>query len=197
MTASRHMAHAAVAVAATVMLALVAAGCGGSSGSHVAQLGSTGAQSSTSTGKKAAGSSAGNALRSALGFTRCMRSHGVSTFPDPTGSGAVPKVSLQQLGVSSSQFDAAQTACQRLLPAGSEDVFPPGEVQQLLPGMRRFSQCVRSHGMPNWPDPTVDSAGRPGFNLVGVNDVDPTGRAVTECQHLLPSALGGLPVSQP
>ena len=196
MTARRRIAQAAAAVAALAIIALLAPGCGGSSGSHVAQLGSTGAQSGTSA-KKAAGSSGGNALRSALGFTRCMRAHGVATFPDPTGSGAVPKVSLQQLGVSSSQFDAAQSACQRLLPAGSEDVFPPGEVQQLLPGMRRFSQCVRAHGMPNWPDPTIFSGGRLGFNLVGVSNVDPTSRAVTECQHLLPSALGGLPVRQP
>jgi hypothetical protein len=129
-----------------------------------------------------------------------MRSHGVPNFPDPTGSGEIPKVSLQQLGVSSSQYQTAETACQDLLPAGTNDQFPSGEVQQLIPGMLKFSKCMRSHGVPNWPDPTVDSQGHPGFNLIGLSGADPDSsqgqRAVNECQHLLPSALGGIPVSR-
>lgn len=128
-----------------------------------------------------------------------MRSDGVPNFPDPASNGQVPKVSVQQLGVSNAQFEAAQRDCQNLLPAGSSDVFPPGEVRQLLPGMLRFSQCMRSHGVPSWPDPTVDSQGRPGFNLVpsglstGSSQVT---AGISACQHLLPSALGGIPVSQ-
>jgi hypothetical protein len=53
-----------------------------------------------------------------------------------------------------------------LLPAGTDDQFPPAEVPELLIGVREFSQCMRSHRVPTWPDPTVDSEGRPGFNLV-------------------------------
>jgi hypothetical protein len=128
-----------------------------------------------------------------------MRRHGVPNFPDPTGSGAIPKVSPQELNTP--RFRAAERACQRLLPAGSDDMFPPGEVQQLLIGMLRFSHCMRSHGVPNWPDPTTDSAGRPEFPL---EEVPGTNRSywhqsrithvIDECQHLLPSALGGMPV---
>jgi hypothetical protein len=70
---------------------------------------------------------------------------------------------------------------------------------ELLIGMREFSQCMRSHRVPNWPDPTVDSEGRPGFNLVP-SGIDTNSSQVTtathECQHLLPQALGGIPVSQ-
>jgi hypothetical protein len=44
-----------------------------------------------------------------------MRSHGVPNFPDPPNGGAVPKGSAQQFGVSSSQLQARQTACQQLV----------------------------------------------------------------------------------
>ncbi len=100
---------------------------------------------------------------SALGFSHCMRSHGVLRFPDPTASASVPRFSLQQLEISSTQFQAAEKACQDLLPAGADDIFPPGEVQQLLVGMLAFSRCMRSHGVSGWPDPATGSEGRPVF----------------------------------
>jgi len=31
--------------------------------------------------------------------------------------------------------------------------------------MRSFARCMRSHGVPNWPDPTIDSQGRPFFDV--------------------------------
>ena len=136
----------------------------------------------------------------ALAYSRCMRSHGVSKFPDPVNGGVIPKVSLQQLGVTGSQFQAAQRACQDLLPAGTGDQFPPGEVQQLLIGMLRFSRCMRSHGVPNWPDPTTDSEGRPIFPLAaaGISRQQARSPRIThagsECQHLLPPALPGIPI---
>jgi Secretory lipase len=46
-----------------------------------------------------------------------MRSHGVPDYPDPDSSGQLPKPSPAnetQLGVSDSQFNAAQAACQHL-----------------------------------------------------------------------------------
>ena len=147
----------------------------------------------------ASGSSQSTNTQKALAYSRCMRSHGVPSYPDPTSSGVIPKVSSEELN--SPQFQAAARACQRLLPPGTDDMFPPGEVQQLLIGMLRFSQCMRSHGVPNWPDPTTDAEGRPGFPVASVPG---TSRAYwrsaritqveNECQHLLPAALGGIPV---
>jgi hypothetical protein len=104
-----------------------------------------------------------------------MRSHGVPNFPDPGSGGAIPKANAQQLGVSSSQFSAAQQACQHMLPApgGSlEDqahqcmvsgVCPQALVQQMLTAQQTFARCMRSHGEPEFPDPTLDSQGRPVF----------------------------------
>ena len=34
-------------------------------------------------------------------------------------------------------------------------------VQQVMTQLRRFAGCMRSGGVPNWPDPTVDPQGRP------------------------------------
>jgi hypothetical protein len=145
-----------------------------------------------------AGSQSTNTQK-ALAYSRCMRSHGVPSFPDPSSGGVIPKISPQELG--SPQFRAAARACQRLLPAGADDMFPPGEVQQLLIGMLRFSQCMRSHGVPNWPDPTTDAEGRPGFPLAGIPGTSRAywrsariTRVENECQYLLPPALGGIPV---
>jgi len=138
-------------------------------------------------------------IRYLLAFAHCVRNHGVPNFPDPNSSGQIPKVSQQELN--RPQFREAEKACQNLLPAGTDDMFAPGEVQQLLIGMLRFSQCMRSHDVPNWPDPTTDSEGRPEFPLEEVPDTNRSywrqpriAHVESECQYLLPSALGGVPI---
>jgi hypothetical protein len=45
------------------------------------------------------------------------------------------------------------------------DDCPQALVQQILTVQRRYSRCMRSRGFPNWPDPTVDSQGRPFFDV--------------------------------
>src|SRR5919197_4169045 len=67
--------------------------------------------------------------RGALAFSGCMRSSGVPRFPDPARDGRIPKVGLQQLGVGTSQFEAAQRACIRLLPNGGRGP-DPDQLQQ-------------------------------------------------------------------
>ena len=119
----------------------------------------------------------------------------------PPGATNAKFPSAQQLRVGSSQLSAAENACQHLLPAGVDDQFPPAEVPLLLGGMRQFSQCMRSHGVPNWPDPSTDAEGRPVFDLSDHGfsrqqaHSSQLGAEEDECQHLLPSALGGIPES--
>jgi hypothetical protein len=129
-----------------------------------------------------------------------MRSHGMPNFPDPQASSGAKFPSWQQLGVSNSQGQAAENDCQHLLPAGTDDQFPAAEVDQLLIGMREFSQCMRSHGVSNWPDPSVNSEGQPLFDLSaqGISRSEAHSQQMmskeAECQGLLPSALGGTPI---
>jgi hypothetical protein len=144
--------------------------------------------------------SGGSVNSQLLAFSGCMRSNGVPSFPDPLpGQVTVKFPSAQDLGVSTSVYQTAQNACQHLLPDGGS---APGqaEVQQELSGMRSFSQCMRSHGVPSWPDPTVDSQGRPVFDLgrAGISQSQARSSQLTakmsDCGHLLPRSLPGIPI---
>ena len=141
-----------------------------------------------------------------------MRSHGVPNYPDPDSSGSLPKPDAHQFGVSSSQMHATQQACQHLLPntGGAIDAAsiqqcmqadhcPQPLVQQVLNEERRFAGCMRSHGVPNWPDPTIDSQGRPVFAISISNDgFNPYSAQIwamgNQCSHLMPD-LPGLPAA--
>lgn len=144
-------------------LCLLVSACGGSPVNHVAQLSS----STTGTSSASGSSRSGSTQNQALAYAHCVRSHGVRLWPDPESNGAFDKskLTLQQLGVSSSQLQAAQAACQRLLPNGGE---PPNQVGLIK--MERdalnFAKCMRSHGVPTWPDYTLHD-GRPIFDLHG------------------------------
>src|SRR6476646_12255544 len=43
------------------------------------------------------------------------------------------------------------------------DHCPRALVRQVLNQERSFEHCMRSRGVPNWPQPTIDSRGRPVF----------------------------------
>jgi hypothetical protein len=164
------------AVIATTALALLAEGCGGSARNHVAQLGATATTSSTSSN----GPAASTLRAAALAFARCMRSHGVPNWPDPNSSGAFDKSKLttQQLGAGSSRVQAAQNTCQHLLPNGGGGPNS-ARVEQVRAQALRFSQCVRSHGVPNFPDPGSD--GRiPDPATVGIDQGSPKFEAANQ-----------------
>jgi len=130
-----------------------------------------------------------------------MRSNGVPNFPDPQPRQTNAKFpGAQQLGVSSSRYQAAEGTCGHLLPNGGQTT--PAASAQLLSAMVRFSQCMRSHDVPSWPDPTIGPDGRPGFNLVGVHGIPNQSspqfqHALRACGHLVPHSLGGIPVRSP
>jgi hypothetical protein len=171
----------AAVITATSALVLLAAACGGAPGSHMAQLGSTTTKSSTSS------SAAGAQQNGMLAFSRCMRSHGVPNFPDPNSSGALPKRQIDQLAATSPQFPPAHRACEHLLPNGGQPTQT--QVQQAWNDMRNFARCMRSHGVPNWPDPAATSQQdqRPFFHVP--DSIDPNAPQITTkiraCQHVL------------
>jgi hypothetical protein len=162
---------AAIVIAAAV-LALPAAACSGGGGPSSAGSGGSPAERGSANSP------------SAIGFSRCVRSHGVPNFPDPPGGGGLPKASARELGVSTSRLLGALTACQRLIPATGgaakqqeQQCFPtsdcpPAVVQELLNVMLRFARCMRTHGVPNFPDPGTDSQGQPFFDVSaqGISD---------------------------
>ena len=133
---------AAIMVAASLLL--LAAACGRSPSSAGSSIGSGGA------------TTAGGTSSQLLAFVRCVRSHGVANYPDPTSSGKLPTATPQQLGVSSSQDRAAENACQHLLPNGNGGPSE-AQVQQYRNSLLPYARCMRSHGVSNFPEP--DSRG--------------------------------------
>ncbi len=111
----------------------------------------------------AAGQSAQSFVADAYRYSACMRSHGVPSFPDPhvvtssPGKQAIGIHPLPQSIVSSPQFKAAQEACKGIMP-GPESGSPKQRSEQDRAHAQvalDFARCLRSHGVPNFPDPTA------------------------------------------
>ncbi len=129
----RHRLFIPTSVSAVAALSLLAAGCGGGSATTAA---TTTAQSGT------------------LAYAHCMHSHAVPNFPDPTSSGEIPKDKIVAL-VGTPQFQAAQSACQRVMPAGGLGPQEPAVPQRTrLADALAFARCMRARGFTSFPDPT-------------------------------------------
>ena len=102
-----------------------------------------------------------------IALVGCMRSHGVPNFPDPTAAGGYSLTADGSLvgadgsvDIDSSQAQTAYGDCRHLLPGGpsisqlEQDVQQAQQAQaQALPVELKYSQCMRSHGVPNFPSP--------------------------------------------
>ena len=146
----------AAAVLAAASLAVLAA-CGGSPSSA-----SPGARTA---GRPAHSASAGSGK--ALAFARCVRMHGVPSYPDPGSNGQVVKETAQQLGISNAQLQTALNKCEHLLPNTGNVDDDPAALHRWWSQMQRFSECMHARGVPNWPGPTPypQDPARPTFNL--------------------------------
>jgi hypothetical protein len=152
--------------------ALLVTACGGSSGSSTGSAGSSHAGGSATYKKE-------------LAFARCMRSHGVPNFPDPrsTGTIIIGNGGGSVANLNSSQMVAAQNACRDLLPNGG--VASQAQRQQITGQLLKFARCMRSHGVPNFPDPSGSSIQVGGSS--GINPKSPQFQSAQRaCQSVLP-----------
>jgi hypothetical protein len=78
-----------------------------------------------------------------------MRSYGVGNFPDPDRNNILTVAGIDK---NSPTFQAAARACRSLRP---RLLAPPAQQAQLQAQMLAFAQCMRSHGVPAFPDPQV------------------------------------------
>ena len=112
-------------------------------------------------------------------YAQCMRENGVPDFPDPDASGRLRGPGHEQQD--DPKFRAAMEKCRNLAPGGEhEKPGDPAFVEQ----MRKYSQCMRDNGVPDFPDPDADGRLRgPGHETQG----DPKFRAAMEtCRQQLP-----------
>lgn len=117
-------------------IAILAAACGGGSASSAGSLGRSN-------------------LQIAIGYANCMRSHGAPNWPDPNSQGQFLKTKTN-----AANFQApvsAYKACVHLLPNGGQ--LTAAQQQIISPLMLKLADCMRSHGITNFPDPTVNADG--------------------------------------
>ena len=140
---------------ASAAIGLVAAGCG----SSPAPSGSASKQQQSP-------------ANAAYAYARCIRSHGVTNFPDPvvhtTATGGSISQALPASVGKSPAFKQARLACASLQPGG-----PNGGQDQGGPGktvMLAFARCLRAHGINNFPDPTAQ--GRLSLPMIASAGVD-------------------------
>ena len=98
--------------------------------------------------------SGGGQSASLVSFAVCMRSHGVPNLPDPGSNSSGGGVSIVPAGIDTSSpgFKTAWSACSTLLPGlGAHQGASAQATEQLL----KLSECMRSHGVTGFPDPTA------------------------------------------
>jgi hypothetical protein len=187
------------AAALAVALGVLVTGCGGTSPtSGVASLGTHASKTST-TSSTAAGSTGGGESSpgsQAVAYSACMRSHGVANFPDPKisthGNEGSVAIGVTPAITGNPHFKSAQQTCNKLLPGGgpgegSNHQITPQEQSRYL----KAAACIRSHGNPNFPDPTF-SGGGVHIAHQGLNESSPAFKAaVHACESLIPGGAHG------
>jgi hypothetical protein len=153
---------------AAAFLALIVAGCGSAAPAH----------------KSAATVSARD---KAVKFAECMRSNGVSDFPDPKASGKFPGYGIS---VSETVWGRAVAACKDLQPPGIFDAHRTPKQQTTA---LRFAQCMRANGVKDFPDPAngqplIDTTHIPSSNQPGGMTI--LNAAARKCHALLVQILG-------
>jgi hypothetical protein len=163
--------RAITVTAALLGLVVMAAGCGGSKPGGG--------------GTAAGGSSAGD-----LAYARCMRSHGISDFPDPSpslGGGAIETHGGpgSDLDPTNPRFRAANQACRSLIPGGSQ---APAQSAAHIAAEVKWAQCLRSHGLPSFPDPNGQGA----FDSSQFDESSPAFQSASKACQSLTNAAGSV-----
>jgi hypothetical protein len=127
-----------------------------------------------------------------VAFAKCMRAHGVPNFPDPgtNGSGDMqiqasqragsgPSMKVNGVSVNAPAFQSAMQSCRSQLPNGGH---PPALTASRKAAMLKFSQCMRAHGLPNFPDPTFGSNGQVGLLFHAQSGLDPNSPQFKQAQ---------------
>jgi hypothetical protein len=186
---------------AVIAASLLLAACGGSSSSPgVAHIGTTNASNPSG------GSGGGTPESKETGapnqqqmvkFAQCMRTHGEPEFPEPSEGGIrIENHNGHGPNPESSQFKAAEKACSKYAP--SRVAPSPAQQAKVQEQLLKMAECMRSHGVPNFPDPKFSSSGG-GVRVSikggsGINPSSPQFQAAQkDCQSDFPGKKGPVP----
>ncbi len=166
------------AVVAAAALALAACSDGAANPPRVASLGkssgSSNRSSSGSGGTTTTAAKAGNPTRLMDEWAACMRNNGDPNQTDPTiDAYGVINITMSDVSqaVASEAHGSSGPCSQYELAAenalrGGRQYQPPDQTQQV-----QYTDCMRTHGVPNYPDPGAN--GRTDFNGTGVDPNSP------------------------
>jgi hypothetical protein len=178
-----------VALTLAGLIGLVSAGCGSNTSSTTGSAGSASSTDATSSADTT-GSGADKKLtkqEKAVKFAECMRANGVPHFPDPDPNGD----SNFGVDVTREVWLKAVDACKALKPPGAlSSKRTPREQSASL----RFAQCVRDHGVKDFPDPVngeplIDTYKIPSSNKPGGMTI--LNAATQSCGGVLKESAGG------
>lgn len=113
-----------------------------------------------------------------LAFSECMRTHGISNFPDPNSNGGIE---FNASGVNQATYQAARTACASLRGGGAGNASS----EQNLANELKFAKCMRAHGVPDFPDPNKNG----GFSGSSMT-IDPQSASFQSAQAICTRAAG-------
>jgi hypothetical protein len=105
-----------------------------------------------------------------------MRNHGLSSFPDPTmtdHNGQQVAYLTATIPINPSPaFKSAQNACRGILPTpiNASAAQLAQQQQAREQHLLAFAKCLRSHGIPDFPDPT--SQGQLTLEMVNAAGID-------------------------
>jgi hypothetical protein len=147
-------------------------------------------------GSTAAQNNPADAAR-ALAFAKCMRSHGVSNFPDPTGGELRLQVqktpdstSVNGVEVNGPAFQNAMQACRSYLPNGGHP--SAAQTAKAKAQALAMARCMRSHGVPNFPDPKFQTGPGGGVGIrIGGPGLNPNSPAFQAAQGVCGKIFGG------
>ena len=141
--------------------------------------------------------------QSMIAFAKCMRGHGVPNFPDPNGNGrgglqiqasqrvgSGASMTVNGVSVSAPAFQSAMQTCHTYLPNGGTP--SPAQTAKLKSQALAMARCMRSHGVPNFPDPQFQSGPGGGFGVrMGGAGIDRSSPAFQAAQRECGSIFGG------
>ena len=170
------LALVAVLAAATVG----AAACGGGGSSYASGSSTTSSESSR--------------YAQALKYVQCLRTHGEPDVPDPSANGTV-KLPAGSGSADSSATQAAQD-CQKYAPSAPTGT-PPGQNAQTEAKALEYADCMRTHGVTNFPDPGSNGVTKASPNS-GIDQNSATYKAAEQaCEKYAPTAPAGAPAGAP
>lgn len=161
-------------------------------------LAACGSSDPTTTAGSASAQGSKSDSTKALQFAECMRSHGVSNFPDPSGGHIDLQIqktpgstSVNGAQVNDSKFRSAMQACRSYLPNGGTP--SPAQTAKAKAQALAMSRCMRAHGVSNFPDPQFKSGPGGGIDIQmngsGLNPSSPAFQAAQKaCAPLLGKA---------